>query len=171
MSGVQEIQQQRFHGVVVVVCVSDFIALMFHSDAIDRAAAKEGAGKARRVFRTALNHSRDIDFFDFMGDIQRVAETGKSFGVEVFAEQRVDGQRAQGKFPFCPFAHHCKRIGQKQAVLAAGKPDQDIIAALDHLELDDGAHDLTEISLWETEFHKRHFLCCLSIISHTEKSC
>lgn len=154
LPGVQEIQQQGFHRVVVVVGVGDLVAAVFICVTVDCPTTEKCTGETGGILGLAADDLGDIDPVDFVGDIQRRTEAGKPLRVESVVKHRVDGQRAQGKFSFRSFAHHRQRIGQQQAVLAAGQSDQDSVAALDHFKFDDGAHDFAEINLWETEFHK-----------------
>ena len=71
LTRIQEIQQQSFHRVVVVMSVGHFVALMLVCVAVDCSASEKGAGEAGGVFRLAADDLGDIDLVDFMGDFQR----------------------------------------------------------------------------------------------------
>ena len=156
---VEHAHEESLDGVVVVMGIGDLADAVLAGIAVHGPAAEERTGEARTLVVRLSHGAFDVNVDDIVRDAELLHEgTGtvnvKKGRLSLFVfEHRVDGQRGKRKFLVQPLLENLHRIGEEDAVLAAGDAEQDVVAILDHIELDDGAQQLAEIGLGEFCVH------------------
>ena len=153
LSRVQKAHQKGFHGIVMMVGIGDFIYAMLCGVAVDGAPAEKRAGIAGIFVRCGGDGAGDIHINDIVGYAQPGHKAPGSVNVKerwaslFIFEQGIDGQGGQFKILLQPLLQYGHGIGQKNAVLAAGNAQKDVVAILYHIKFHNGAHKFTVVML------------------------
>ncbi len=155
LAAVQETHKKGLHGIVIMMCISDFVAAVLVGKAIHGAAAEVGAGEAGRLSPLRVDGTGYIDIDGMIRDGKGLAEIADTPGMEFCAgEQGIDGECLDFKALVQAFLQDGHGIGQEDAVLPARKANENLVAVFNHLKFDDCSHELAEIFLWDVDFHR-----------------
>ncbi len=137
-AGEEQVQQQRLDEVVCVVPQRDLRRAFFFRNAIQHAAPQPRAQRARRraIVENVVDRLTDAGVLDPVFPAAGRARARDEI-VLVFLVAGVDVHGDERESDRGTLAQHVEHLEQRPAVLAAGQPDHDAVALLEHLVVDD----------------------------------
>ena len=155
LAAVQETHKKSLHGIVIMMCISDFVAAVLVGKAIHGTAPEIGTGEARRLSSLRFNGAGYIDIDSVVRDGKGLAEVTHAICMEFgIGKHGIDRECFELKALVQAFLQNGHGIGQEDAVLPARKADENLVAVFNHLKLDYSSHQLAEIFLRNVDFHK-----------------
>ena len=72
----EQVHQQGFYGVIVMMCISDFLKAVFGGKTVNGAATEKGASKARIFSLVFFNDGGNVRLNKMKGNLQFGAKRG-----------------------------------------------------------------------------------------------